>query len=92
VHGSAPDIAGQGIANPLGAILSAALLLRHSARMEQEARNVESAVRTVLDAGHRTPDLQRETGTVPLTTSEAGSYVVKAFAEIVNARLAYHAV
>ncbi len=92
VHGSAPDIAGQGVANPLGAILSAALLLRYSAQMEQEARNVEAAVRVVLDAGHRTPDLQRETGTAPITTSEMGSRVVEAFTEIVNARQAYHAV
>src|ERR1700751_2918398 len=57
VHGSAPDIAGQGIANPLGAILSAALLLRHSFHMEQEAVCIESAVESVLDAGHRTRDL-----------------------------------
>ena len=92
VHGSAPDIAGRGVANPLGAILSAAQLLRHSAGMEQEARNVEAAVRAVLDAGSRTADLQRATGAQPLTTSEMGSRVVKAFAEIVNARQAYHAV
>jgi 3-isopropylmalate dehydrogenase len=92
VHGSAPDIAGRGIANPLGAILSAALLLRHSAGMEQEARNIESAVRAVLDAGQRTPDLERGANGQPMLTSEMGSCVVKAFAEIVNARQAYHAV
>jgi 3-isopropylmalate dehydrogenase len=57
VHGSAPDIAGKGIANPLGAILTAAMLLRHSAHLETEAQAVESAVRTVLERGHRSADL-----------------------------------
>src|SRR3712207_4063074 len=57
VHGAAPDIAGRGTANPCGAILSAAMLLHHTARLEQEARDVEEAVLSVLDAGHRTPDL-----------------------------------
>ena len=57
VHGSAPDIAGKGIANPLGAILSAAMLLRHSFHLEQEAASVEQAVSAVLDAGARTADL-----------------------------------
>jgi 3-isopropylmalate dehydrogenase len=57
VHGSAPDIAGKGIANPLGAILTAAMLLRHSAGLEQDAASVEAAVRKVLEQGHRTADL-----------------------------------
>jgi len=57
IHGSAPDITGQGVANPLGAILSVAMLLRHSFRLEAEARSIESAVRAVLAAGHRTRDL-----------------------------------
>jgi 3-isopropylmalate dehydrogenase len=57
VHGSAPDIAGKGIANPLGAILSAALLLRHSFQLETEAACIERAVNTVLDHGSRTADL-----------------------------------
>src|SRR5258707_9779309 len=52
VHGSAPDIAGKGIANPLGAILSVAMLLRHSFQLEREALCVESAVGTVLNCGH----------------------------------------
>ncbi|MCA1555653.1 MAG: 3-isopropylmalate dehydrogenase, partial [Acidobacteria bacterium] len=51
VHGSAPDIAGRGIANPLGAIASAALLLRHTARLEQEARDITTAIEDVLGAG-----------------------------------------
>jgi 3-isopropylmalate dehydrogenase len=59
VHGSAPDIAGKGIANPLGAILTAAMLLRHTAHLEAEAQAVESAVRTVLERGYRSADLLR---------------------------------
>jgi 3-isopropylmalate dehydrogenase len=57
IHGSAPDIAGRGIANPYAAILSAALLLRHSLRLEAEADCVEQAVSAALDAGHLTADL-----------------------------------
>jgi 3-isopropylmalate dehydrogenase len=57
VHGSAPDIAGQGIANPLAMFLSAAMMLRHGLGLEREAAAVESAVEGALDAGLRTPDL-----------------------------------
>ena len=60
IHGSAPDIAGQDIANPLGTILSAALLLRHSLGLEKEARAVEAAVEQVLDDGYRTADIWSE--------------------------------
>jgi 3-isopropylmalate dehydrogenase len=60
VHGSAPDIVGKGIANPLAAILSAAMLLRHSLGLALEARAVEVAVAEVLDRGYRTPDLAIE--------------------------------
>jgi 3-isopropylmalate dehydrogenase len=59
IHGSAPDIAGKGIANPLATILAAAMLLRHSLHMEAEAQCIESAVKAVLAAGHRTADLVR---------------------------------
>ena len=59
VHGSAPDIAGTGKANPLGAILTAAMILRHSAGLEQDAKAVEAAVHKVLNAGYRTADLAR---------------------------------
>src|SRR5207248_2428849 len=62
VHGSAPDIAGRGQANPLGAIASAALLLRYSARLEQEATDIEAAIRGTLEAGYRTPDLRGARG------------------------------
>ncbi|MCA9195953.1 MAG: 3-isopropylmalate dehydrogenase, partial [Planctomycetales bacterium] len=57
IHGSAPDIAGKGIANPLATVLAAAMLLRHSLGMEEEAVAVEAAVDNVLDAGHRTADI-----------------------------------
>jgi 3-isopropylmalate dehydrogenase len=77
VHGSAPDIAGKGLANPLGAILTGALVLRHSAGMESEAASVETAVRKVLEMGFRTPDLARgaASGFRVLTTAEMGAKV-----------------
>lgn len=77
VHGSAPDLAGKGIANPLGAILSAALLLRHSFQLEREATCIEDAVSEVLNQGYRTADLVRA-GQNSVTTSEMGSKVVEA--------------
>ncbi len=60
IHGSAPDIAGKDIANPLGTILSAAMLLRHSLGLAEEAAAVEAAVEKVLDAGYRTGDIWSE--------------------------------
>jgi 3-isopropylmalate dehydrogenase len=80
IHGSAPDIAGQGIANPLAAVLSVAMLLRYSLRMEAEARAVETAVSTVLEAGHRTPDIAAP-GQATLTTQQMGDLVVGALGE-----------
>src|SRR5215470_17845222 len=74
IHGSAPDIAGKGIANPLGAILSAAMLLRHSFDLEEEALAIESAVREVLAAGNRTRDLVAS-GQVFVSTKEMGELV-----------------
>jgi 3-isopropylmalate dehydrogenase len=62
IHGSAPDIAGQDIANPLGTILSAAMMLRYSFGLNKEAAAVEAAVNAVLDAGLRTKDIARGTG------------------------------
>lgn len=79
VHGSAPDIAGKGIANPLGAILTAAMLLRHSAHLAAEAAAVESAVAAVLEQGYRTPDIERSNGGGSYTrvsTSKMGELVV----------------
>ena len=60
IHGSAPDIAGRDIANPLGTILSGALLLRHSLGLEDEAAAIEQAVSQVLDEGYRTGDIFSE--------------------------------
>jgi 3-isopropylmalate dehydrogenase len=80
VHGSAPDIAGRGIANPLAAILSVALLLRHSLEMDTEARCVEAAVAAVLAAGFRTPDIAAP-GQSTVTTRQMGDLVVQAVAE-----------
>jgi 3-isopropylmalate dehydrogenase len=67
VHGSAPDIAGTGQANPLAMFLSAALMLRHGLGLESEARAVESAVEGALNDGLRTPDLGGEAGTAEAT-------------------------
>jgi 3-isopropylmalate dehydrogenase len=67
VHGSAPDIAGRGVANPLAMFLSAAMLLRHGLGLESEAAAVESAVERALDAGLRTPDLGGDDGTAQAT-------------------------
>jgi 3-isopropylmalate dehydrogenase len=82
VHGSAPDIAGKGIANPLGAILSAAMLLRHSCHLEDEAACIENAVSAVLNQGGRTADLVRTSHTASVhtavSTGEVGYRVVAA--------------
>jgi 3-isopropylmalate dehydrogenase len=73
IHGSAPDIAGKGIANPIGTILSAALLLRYSLGLEAEAVAIEQAVERTLQDGHRTADLVRHSSspaeTQPLSTT-----------------------
>src|SRR5246127_1351316 len=75
IHGSAPDIAGRGVANPYGTILSVALLLRHSLGLEAEASAVETAVADALADGARTPDLVRE-GERAVSTHEAGEAVL----------------
>jgi 3-isopropylmalate dehydrogenase len=94
VHGSAPDIAGTGKANPLGAILTAAMVLRHSANLEQDAKAVEQAVHKVLEAGYRTADIARgqQPGQTPVTTQEMGKLVHQALAESIDRRQAMHAV
>jgi 3-isopropylmalate dehydrogenase len=94
VHGSAPDIAGTGKANPLGAILTAAMILRYSANLEQDAKAVEQAVHKVLDAGYRTADIARgqQPGQTPVTTQEMGKLVHQALTESIDRRQAMHAV
>lgn len=78
IHGSAPDIAGQGIANPIGTILSVAMLLRYSLKLESAAQAVETSVRKVLDAedigghGFRTKDLGGQRG-----TKEVGDKIIE---------------
>lgn len=74
VHGSAPDIAGCNKANPIAAILSAAMMLRYSFGLEEEARAVENAVTKVLDKGFRTPDIASE-GTTVVGTIEMGNLI-----------------
>jgi 3-isopropylmalate dehydrogenase len=69
IHGSAPDIAGKGVANPLGTILSAAMLLRHSLKLETEAKAIESAVEKTLQSGMRTRDLGGDAGTAQIGKS-----------------------
>src|SRR5688572_9183620 len=77
IHGSAPDIAGRGIANPIGTILSVALLLRHSLKLEQEALAVEAAVDRTIAGGARTADIA-EAGKTALTTRQMGDAVLAA--------------
>ena len=76
IHGSAPDIAGRDIANPLGTILSGALLLRHSLGLDAEAKAIESAVSAVLDAGYRTADIFTE-GMTKVSCTQMGDLVAE---------------
>lgn len=92
VHGSAPDIAGKGSANPCGAIASAAMMLRHSFGLEQDASDIELAIENVLEAGYRTPDIAHGTGGYVVTTSDFGEVICEAVTEIADMRHAYHAV
>ena len=76
-HGSAPDIAGKGVANPLATILSAAMMLRFSLNQEGAAVRIEDAVKKVLAQGLRTGDIYSE-GTTKVGTAQMGDAVVKA--------------
>jgi 3-isopropylmalate dehydrogenase len=80
VHGTAPDIAGQDVANPLASILSMAMMLRQSFHLAQEADEVEAAVRRVLQQGYRTADIM-EPGATQVGTTEMGNKVVQALAQ-----------
>jgi 3-isopropylmalate dehydrogenase len=75
IHGSAPDIAGMGVANPIGTIMSVAMLLRHSLGLEEEARAVERAVDAAITAGARTRDMGPAARTI--TTREMGTAVIE---------------
>ena len=80
VHGSAPDIAGQGIANPIAMIASFAMCLRYSFEMIAEADRLENAISAVLDSGLRTGDIMSDSCT-QVSTAEMGDAVLKAYAE-----------
>jgi 3-isopropylmalate dehydrogenase len=93
VHGSAPDIAGRSVANPIGAIASAAMLLRHTAGLEAEAVDIESAISEVLGLGNRTADLVRRGKDVRIvSTTEMGTLVAQMVSDRVDRRHPYHAV
>ena len=92
VHGSAPDIAGKDIANPIGAIASAAMLLRHTAGLESEAADVEAAIDLALETGYCTPDIARGTRGHRVGCAEMGQHISQALAEVADIRYAYHAV
>jgi 3-isopropylmalate dehydrogenase len=85
IHGSAPDIAGRGIANPIGTILSVALMLRHSFGLEQEARAVEQAVTATIDQGCVTADIA-PAGARSYSTADVGRAIVAALSDTVSAQ------
>jgi 3-isopropylmalate dehydrogenase len=97
VHGSAPDIAGTGKANPLGAILTAAMVLRYSGGLEAEAAAIEAAVQRVLTEGYRAADLARSSSTdgasqAVVSTKEMGRRVQQALTEATDRQQSLHAV
>lgn len=92
VHGSAPDIAGKNIANPLGAIASAAMLVRYTLKNEAAARTIEQAIERVLDDGYRTIDLADKDYPKLVSTDEMGKLVSQYAVENANVAYAYHAV
>ena len=94
IHGSAPDLAGMNAANPLGAITSAAMLLRYSAKLSAEANGIDEAVNTVIAEGYRTADLVQDPDSRKRahTTKEVGARVAECVSEMLNQRMAYHAV
>ena len=74
IHGSAPDIAGKDIANPIAAILSVAMMLKYSFKLDKEAIEIENAVTNILEKGYRTPDIYKE-GTKKVGTKEMGKLI-----------------
>jgi 3-isopropylmalate dehydrogenase len=77
IHGSAPDIAGKDLANPIATILSVAMMLRYSFSLSEEADAIERAVNSVLDDGYRTADIYTD-GMKKVGTSEMGSLIARA--------------
>jgi 3-isopropylmalate dehydrogenase len=84
VHGSAPDIAGQNIANPFGAIVSAAMIMRYTAKREDLALIIEAAIEQTLEQGYRTKDIARGDNIKQVSTSEIGNLVIKTIASRLN--------
>lgn len=82
IHGSAPDIAGKGIANPIGTILSLAMLLEHSLGLAAEARTIQEAVKQTLDDGYRTADLA-STEQATLSTRQMGAKIVERMTQVI---------
>ena len=85
IHGSAPDLAGKGVANPIGTILSAAMLLRHSLGLPREAELVERAVAGAIAAGARTADMGAAAGEA-LSTSAMGERIRREVTELAGTR------
>lgn len=92
VHGSAPDIEGQNVANPLGAIASAAMLLRYTFKNESAAATIDRAIERVLEDGYRTADLAPADRSQLVSTSDMGGLVLEYCVENANLSHAYHAV
>jgi 3-isopropylmalate dehydrogenase len=92
VHGSAPDIAGRNIANPLGAIASVAMMLRHTMKLEDEANDIETAIENALEIGCRTRDIVTSSSDRLVGTEEMGEMVCESLAAVADMRHAYHAV
>lgn len=93
IHGSAPDIAGKGIANPIGAIASAAMFLRHTAKLHAEADSIEVAIEQVLKSGMRTADLLPPAQRARAVSTEViGQRIAECTVEALNTRMAYFAV
>lgn len=88
IHGSAPDIAGKGIANPIGTIFSIALLLRYSLGLEAEAKIVEDAVEATIAAGHRTKDLARS-GEKSVSTEELRDLILETVYQIADVQVSF---
>jgi 3-isopropylmalate dehydrogenase len=80
IHGSAPDITGQNKANPIAAILSVAMMLRHSFNLKQEAQAIEAAVERIVEVGYRTADLH-EPGKETVGTKEMGKLIAEAITD-----------
>jgi 3-isopropylmalate dehydrogenase len=91
VHGSAPDIAGKNIANPLGAIASAAMMLRYTSRQNEAADAIDAAIDRFLADGYRTADIAAA-GEKAISTSEAGALIAEYAVQSANMSHAYHAV